>query len=126
MIRRPPRSTLFPYTTLFRSAFGTGRAQATGLPIGGGIGPYFNLAAFTLPLAGQYGNAGRNTIPGLFQTSLNASFGRSFRIADTRRQVTIRVNANNTVNHVTITNIGTTVSTSTCGFPLARWHRLLL
>src|SRR5262245_62849679 len=27
MIRRPPRSTLFPYTTLFRS---TGRAQARG------------------------------------------------------------------------------------------------
>src|SRR5437762_6819454 len=24
MIRRPPRSTLFPYTTLFRSAFPTG------------------------------------------------------------------------------------------------------
>src|SRR3712207_8719496 len=32
MIRRPPRSTLFPYTTLFRSyAFGTG--------IGGAAGP---------------------------------------------------------------------------------------
>src|SRR5256885_9716873 len=25
MIRRPPRSTLFPYTTLFRSAVGVGR-----------------------------------------------------------------------------------------------------
>src|SRR3712207_8400233 len=25
MIRRPPRSTLFPYTTLFRSALQTGR-----------------------------------------------------------------------------------------------------
>src|SRR3712207_7698561 len=25
MIRRPPRSTLFPYTTLFRSAAGEGR-----------------------------------------------------------------------------------------------------
>src|SRR3712207_7704722 len=25
MIRRPPRSTLFPYTTLFRSAGGTGK-----------------------------------------------------------------------------------------------------
>src|SRR5258705_8958909 len=24
MIRRPPRSTLFPYTTLFRSEFGSG------------------------------------------------------------------------------------------------------
>src|SRR3712207_7177813 len=27
MIRRPPRSTLFPYTTLFRSAVPTGPAQ---------------------------------------------------------------------------------------------------
>src|SRR2546430_17259698 len=27
MIRRPPRSTLFPYTTLFRSQKGTGRAR---------------------------------------------------------------------------------------------------
>src|SRR5690349_24209426 len=28
MIRRPPRSTLFPYTTLFRSQPGYGRLQA--------------------------------------------------------------------------------------------------
>src|SRR3712207_6983407 len=28
MIRRPPRSTLFPYTTLFRSARGRGRRPA--------------------------------------------------------------------------------------------------
>src|SRR2546421_1553151 len=28
MIRRPPRSTLFPYTTLFRSVFDGGRWQA--------------------------------------------------------------------------------------------------
>src|SRR2546425_4257137 len=28
MIRRPPRSTLFPYTTLFRSAHRVGRANA--------------------------------------------------------------------------------------------------
>src|SRR2546421_5455551 len=36
MIRRPPRSTLFPYTTLFRSAFATTRCgwarSATTLP----------------------------------------------------------------------------------------------
>src|SRR2546430_11042352 len=34
MIRRPPRSTLFPYTTLFRSACGRRPAVATdrGLP----------------------------------------------------------------------------------------------
>src|SRR2546427_6061712 len=29
MIRRPPRSTLFPYTTLFRSAFNRTEAQST-------------------------------------------------------------------------------------------------
>src|SRR5690348_17505153 len=28
MIRRPPRSTLFPYTTLFRSGHGPGHARA--------------------------------------------------------------------------------------------------
>src|SRR5260370_13626581 len=28
MIRRPPRSTLFPYTTLFRSSFVEGRKHA--------------------------------------------------------------------------------------------------
>jgi hypothetical protein len=60
------------------AAFGTGRAEASGLPIGGS--PYFNLLAFTLPPAGQYGDAGRDTIPGLFRTSLNASFGRAFPI----------------------------------------------
>src|SRR3712207_7881983 len=39
MIRRPPRSTLFPYTTLFRSVCGNGqrygRADRQGLPATG-------------------------------------------------------------------------------------------
>src|SRR5256885_6598703 len=33
MIRRPPRSTLFPYTTLFRSVTGS----LTGIVAGGGV-----------------------------------------------------------------------------------------
>src|SRR2546425_5155674 len=33
MIRRPPRSTLFPYTTLFRSIFRTLRTLETGMSI---------------------------------------------------------------------------------------------
>src|SRR3712207_8023626 len=32
MIRRPPRSTLFPYTTLFRSGGAVERADADGQP----------------------------------------------------------------------------------------------
>src|SRR5256885_1057384 len=35
MIRRPPRSTLFPYTTLFRSAVGGGDADRQGVGVGG-------------------------------------------------------------------------------------------
>src|SRR3712207_8762813 len=37
MIRRPPRSTLFPYTTLFRSAHGPTRVGAAVLGADGGI-----------------------------------------------------------------------------------------
>src|SRR2546422_7422708 len=57
MIRRPPRSTLFPYTTLFRSRF-------------------FNTAAF-VPAAqlprGLYGNSGRNILSGPALSSTDRS-----------------------------------------------------
>src|SRR3712207_5086748 len=42
MIRRPPRSTLFPYTTLFRSAYGITRYLASLIN--------FNLVGFRIPL----------------------------------------------------------------------------
>src|SRR2546422_5243048 len=42
MIRRPPRSTLFPYTTLFRSLAGSDRLVARG---SGGDGPLRDLHA---------------------------------------------------------------------------------
>src|SRR5690242_21580508 len=34
MIRRPPESTLFPYTTLFRSRSGVDRLRALDVPVG--------------------------------------------------------------------------------------------
>src|SRR2546429_2798636 len=45
MIRRPPRSTLFPYTTLFRSAFGAlllGHYGGRELLYAGKVGAGFN------------------------------------------------------------------------------------
>src|SRR3712207_8743009 len=42
MIRRPPRSTLFPYTTLFRSPVGEARPDSNG--------------AYTFRTASQYGS----------------------------------------------------------------------
>jgi hypothetical protein len=94
-------------------ALGTLRAEATGLPISGGN--YFNELAFTTPVSGQYGNAGRDTIPGPGQFSLNASLNRAFRIGESRRQLQLRLNANNVLNHVYINGFGTTVNSLTYG-----------
>ena len=81
--------------------------------------PYFNQLAFTTPAAGQYGNAGVDTIPGIFTISLNASLNRAWRFGETRRNLQLRLSANNVMNHVQITGFGTTVNTSTYGLPTA-------
>ena len=100
-------------------AFANSRAEATGLPITGGNNPYFNLAAFTTPPPGQFGNAGRDTIPGPFQMSFNAALNRAFRLGESRRQLQLRLSANNVLNHVVITNFGTVVNSATYGLPTA-------
>src|SRR2546430_15132227 len=43
MIRRPPRSTLFPYTTLFRSPFERARRGIGYVPQGRGIFPHLSV-----------------------------------------------------------------------------------
>src|SRR3712207_9332201 len=48
MIRRPPRSTLFPYTTLFRSVLTEGQAQQADLPERGEHLPREALLALVL------------------------------------------------------------------------------
>src|SRR3712207_7452752 len=48
MIRRPPRSTLFPYTTLFRST-GEALARRPSLPLG--LTSSFELEEYELALA---------------------------------------------------------------------------
>ena len=78
------------------------RANATGLPVEE-AGLLFNTAAFSAPLAGQWGNAGRNTIPGPTTFSLNGSLGRIFRIGE-RRSADLQFQAQNLLNRVTVTN----------------------
>jgi hypothetical protein len=100
-------------------ASGSTRAQATGLPISAIGYPYFNPAAFTTPSAGEFGDAGRDTIPGPFRVSFNSALNRAFRFADTRRQLQLRLSATNALNHVAITSFGTTVNAATYGLPTA-------
>src|SRR5215204_7190524 len=51
MIRRPPRSTLFPYTTLFRSEH---RAYANAHEIATGVAGTLRLGMYTPVLGGPY------------------------------------------------------------------------
>jgi hypothetical protein len=93
------------------------RAEALNEPILGGNYPYFNEAAFTTPPAGQYGDAGVDTIPGLPMYSLNAQLNRTWRFGESRKNLQVRLSATNALNHVQITGFGTTVGSSTFGLP---------
>lgn len=111
-----------PFTaTINGDSSGTGytgdaRAEATGLPVTNGSG-FFNPAAFAVPATGTFGDAGRDTIPGIAQFTLTASFFRSFRIDDKRR-IEFRIDSTNPVNHVNITRINTTVGSIQYGLPV--------
>jgi len=99
---------------------GSGRAEATGLPITGGTGEFFNLLAFTLPPPGQFGNAGRNTIIGPGSFTLNTSFGRAFQIGgESRRSLDLRLDTTNTLNHVNYTSIATVINAANYGLATA-------
>ena len=91
---------------------GAGRADATGASIGGG--QFFNLAAFTIPSSGRYGDAGRNTIPGPGSIVVNGSFSRSISITE-RRRLEFRFEANNVLNHVNYANLGTVINAANYG-----------
>jgi hypothetical protein len=95
---------------------GQARAEATGLPVTNGSG-YFNPAAFIVPVTGTFGDAGRNTIPGIPQFNMNASFTRTFRFKE-RHQLNFAVNSSNPLNHVNVSGIGTVIGSSTEGLPL--------
>jgi len=98
-------------------SIGSGRAQATGVAVNSG-GGFFNTAAFTVPPAGQFGNAGRNTIPGPARLSLNLAIGRSFSLGE-RRRLEVRLESQNVTNHVSFTRLGTVVNAIDYGLPAA-------
>ena len=96
---------------------GSGRAEATGLDLA--ATGFFNLAAFTAPPPGEFGNAGRNTIPGPSLVSVNAAFGRSFQFGESRRRLELRLEANNVLNQVNYSNINTVVNATNYGLPIS-------
>ena len=97
---------------------GTIRGDYTGASIYAAPAGYFlNPAAFKAPVAGQWGNARRNSITGPGQFNLNASLSRTFRLK-TRYSLDLRMDATNLLNHVVYTSWNTTVASTQFGLPL--------
>lgn len=71
-----------------------------------GNGSHLNPAAFALPAPGEWGNAGRNSITGPNQFTLNSSLGRTFR-PHGKTYLDLTVNATNLLNHPDFTSWNT-------------------
>ncbi len=98
---------------------GSIRPYYTGAPIyAAPTGLFLNPAAYAAPLSGQWGNAGRDSIIGPDQFSLDASLGRTFRLHG-RYNLDLRFDSTNVLNHVTLTNWNTTINNAQFGLPLA-------
>jgi hypothetical protein len=77
-------------------------------------GLFLNPAAVTAPREGQWGNAGRNSIEGPGQFTLNASMARTFRFTD-RLNADFRLDSTNALNHVTYPSWNVVASSSQFG-----------
>jgi hypothetical protein len=114
-------TTGMPLTPVdFLAVAGTGvtgsiRPEYTGAPLySAPAGLFLNPAAYAAPPPGQWGNAGRNSITGPSQFTLNASFGRVFQVTE-RLGLDFRIDATNALNHVTFPSWNTTVNSSQFG-----------
>ena len=108
--------------TSFAPVSGTGvtgsiRANYTGAdPYAAPSGLHLNPAAYSAPAADQWGNAGRNSITGPAQFSLNASASRTFRWGD-HLNADLRVDATNALNHPVFPSWNTVITSAQFGFP---------
>jgi hypothetical protein len=107
---------------LFQPVRGTGvtgtmRPNYTGLSIyDAPDGLYLNPAAFSVPAPGTWGNAGRNTITGPSQFTLNAAMARTFRLRD-RYSMDVRLESQNPLNNVRFPSWNTTYLGKQFGLP---------
>jgi len=113
-----------PVTPLYLVAVpGTGyigsvRARLTGTSTDAPEGYYLNPAAYGAPLAGQWGDAGRNSARGPSQFLLNAAIGRTFRWGE-RFNIDWRIDANNVLNRLVYTSVNAIVGSPQFGLPSA-------
>ncbi|MGA2736595.1 MAG: carboxypeptidase regulatory-like domain-containing protein [Bryobacteraceae bacterium] len=106
-----PETPIYLAPVLGTGFTGTIRPDYTG-------GPSLSPASYIAPLPGQWGNAGRDSITGPAQFTLNASLGRTFRVSD-RLNLDLRVDSTNALNHVTYTAWDIVQNSTQFGLPAA-------
>jgi hypothetical protein len=112
-----PQTPIYPVIVQRTGVTGTVRPDYTGAPLYSAPAGYFlNSAAYTAPAPGQWGNAGRSSITGPAQVTLNISLGRTFRLTD-KFNLDVRADAANALNNVTYTAWNTTVTSPQFGLP---------
>jgi hypothetical protein len=78
------------------------------------VAQWFNPAAFTCPVAGQYGNAGKNTLRNPHQITMQASLRKTVVFAD-GRSMDLTIVTTNPLNMVQYNTIDTTLNSPTFG-----------
>ncbi len=114
-----PETPVIPEPVTGTGVVGSLRPDYTGAALyAAPTGLSVNPAAYVTPPAGEWGNAGRNTITGPAQFTLNASMGRTFRLND-RFNLDLRLDSANALNHVTYSSWNTSVGSAQFGIPTA-------
>jgi trimeric autotransporter adhesin len=115
--------TGLPETPIYPEAVpGTGsnsiiRPNLTGAPINETVsGAHVNAAAYTAPAAGEWGTAGRDSITGPGQFTLNSALDRTFR-PHGKLYLDLQIQSTNTLNHPAFTSWNTMVGAAQFGLP---------
>jgi hypothetical protein len=111
-----------PFTPVYLAPVaGTGvtgslRPSLTGASLTAPAGYYLNPAAYTVPAPGQWGNAGRNSVTGPAQFSLDAGVARTFQMTE-RLTLDWRIDATNVLNRETYTGVNAVLDSRQFGLP---------
>ncbi len=114
-----PETPLIPVAVPGTGWIGPLRPSLTGAPVyGGQNGAHINPAAFAVPAAGAWGSAGRNSITGPSQFSLDGGMQRTFRPSK-HFFLDARIDATNLMNHAVFGSWVTTLESAQFGLPQA-------
>ncbi|WP_348262704.1 carboxypeptidase regulatory-like domain-containing protein [Telmatobacter sp. DSM 110680] len=112
-----PETPVIPVAVPGTGWIGSLRPSLSGAPIySGQNGAHINPAAYTIPVPGAWGTAGRNSITGPSQFSLDSGMQRTFRPSK-HFFLDARIDATNLLNHAVFSSWVTTLESAQFGLP---------